>query len=62
MLGDPKWSYRGISDLDGDGRADAIWVHANGPVELWFSTPGGVEATFASKSAGRLTLVGDQGD
>src|SRR3972149_5602642 len=39
--GDRYWTYRGLGDFDGDGRADSFWHHLKGMVEIWLSTPAG---------------------
>jgi hypothetical protein len=44
---DPAWQVAGISDFDGDGRADILWRHAGGLGSIW--TMNG--ATFVAESS-----------
>ena len=55
-------SYRGLGDFDGDGLADAFWLHTNGTVEIWSSTEDGMGVAASERTRGGAVPLGDQGD
>jgi autotransporter-associated beta strand protein len=64
-MSDTNWQVQGLSDFDGDGKADVLWRHASGRTQLWLmngqlglagsgDTAAQTDATWRFQGAGDL--------